>query len=731
MVVGPLAFVADGAAGLQVIDVTDPTSPQALGFVDTPGDARGVDATADGSLAVVADGALGIRVIDVSSRTAPQIVGSLDTGDARDVAMGDGFVYVADFSGSLRAVDLADPASPAVSGSTPLSLGGRLHDVVLAGGFTFGADVLFVNGVPIVDVRAPATPVARFILDFRAFRDDNGTGIAADGSHVYLTASRSILENGSSGTTRLYIGQYLSVDDVGGIPPTVGITSPAPGDTVIEGTSLTISVDAQDDFIVQRVEFLVDGAVVATDTTAPYETTIVAPGGAGFVTLEARAVDSAGNVGTSSAVSIGIVPDPGTTVEGFVTLPDGAPAAGAEVSAFGLSATADSLGFFSLAGLPTIAGAIVVNASLEVEGERFFGSSAALPPLPAGVVDAGTIVLSEARFEEELGNNLFQSDDDSDLIVFSEGFSFPFFGSERSSIFVNSNGNLTFGGGDTTFDPAVPSGVVSGLARISPLYTDLNPSAAFIPGSGVFVNQHPDRLVVTWNRVPQFGEGGDNTFQTVLFADGRIQFGYNGLTADGFGNGFGSDTLDISVAVSPGGSPTLRTADYSTEAPFSRIASEAILENFNIDGSFDLTAASCSSRPTATAATTSASCRHRHPPASRSCAARWSTPPARRWRAAWWSPRAPPRAASNCRPSRTPRDPLRSPGCRWVDSSASRPTTAPPASAPGGSGWSRQAPSTRCSSSRRRRRPRSRSDRAAALRAPAGLRLAGVCIAVA
>ncbi len=62
-------------------------------------------------------------------------------------------------------------------------------------------------------------------------------------------------------------------------------------------------------------------------------------------------------------------------------------------------------------------------------------------------------------------------------------------------------------------------------------------------------------MVVTWNRLPQFGEGGDNTFQAILFADGRLQFGYNGLTADGFGVGFSSDTLDIAVGSSPGGSP--------------------------------------------------------------------------------------------------------------------------------------------------------------------------------
>ena len=39
-VVGTTAYVADGDSGLQVIDVSNPASPQIIGSVDTPGYAR-------------------------------------------------------------------------------------------------------------------------------------------------------------------------------------------------------------------------------------------------------------------------------------------------------------------------------------------------------------------------------------------------------------------------------------------------------------------------------------------------------------------------------------------------------------------------------------------------------------------------------------------------------------------------------------------------------------------
>ncbi len=50
---GTYAYVADGASGLQVIDITNPASPQIVGSVDTPGYAMGV--AVSGTYAYVAD----------------------------------------------------------------------------------------------------------------------------------------------------------------------------------------------------------------------------------------------------------------------------------------------------------------------------------------------------------------------------------------------------------------------------------------------------------------------------------------------------------------------------------------------------------------------------------------------------------------------------------------------------------------------------------------------------
>jgi hypothetical protein len=83
--------------------------------------------------------------------------------------------------------------------------------------------------------------------------------------------------------------------------PTVSLTSP--GTTVSDTVALT--ADASDNQGVVEVRFLVDGALIASDTTAPYsidwDTTT---SGNGQVTLTAEADDAAGNTGVSADVVV-------------------------------------------------------------------------------------------------------------------------------------------------------------------------------------------------------------------------------------------------------------------------------------------------------------------------------------------------------------------------------------------------------------------------------------------
>ena len=97
---GTHAYVADDYSGLQVIDITNPASPQIVGSVDTPGGA--MDVAVSGTYAYVADDRNGLQVIDVTNPMSPSIVGAVDPGSSGKVACSDAYVYLVGLSIGLR-----------------------------------------------------------------------------------------------------------------------------------------------------------------------------------------------------------------------------------------------------------------------------------------------------------------------------------------------------------------------------------------------------------------------------------------------------------------------------------------------------------------------------------------------------------------------------------------------------------------------------------------------------
>jgi LysM repeat protein len=136
------------------------------------------------------------------------------------------------------------------------------------------------------------------------------------------------------------------------------------------------------------------------------------------------------------------------------------------------------------------------------------------------------------------GQFLPLADDDAIFVRFPDDFHFRFFGNiHPTGVWVNSNGNLTFDQGDTTFSPTLDQ-LVEGPPRIAALWTDLLPPGA-PPSGGVFAGGFIDpvlnctRFAVTWDRVPFFFTEAYNTVQVILNPDGTIQICFFGLAAVG------------------------------------------------------------------------------------------------------------------------------------------------------------------------------------------------------
>ncbi|MHB8158144.1 MAG: LVIVD repeat-containing protein, partial [Desulfocucumaceae bacterium] len=71
------AYIADGSAGLRIIDIKNPYSFIEVGCYDTPGNANKVYIS--GNYAYIADGITGIQIVDISDPFFPALKGSYDT----------------------------------------------------------------------------------------------------------------------------------------------------------------------------------------------------------------------------------------------------------------------------------------------------------------------------------------------------------------------------------------------------------------------------------------------------------------------------------------------------------------------------------------------------------------------------------------------------------------------------------------------------------------------------
>lgn len=92
--------------------------------------------------------------------------------------------------------------------------------------------------------------------------------------------------------------------------PTVSITAPSPGSTLIAPAQVTISANAGDnDGTVSKVEFFLNGIKLGEDTTAPYTMTWNTAA-AGDYTLTAKATDNSGLTAISLPVNITVAKPP-------------------------------------------------------------------------------------------------------------------------------------------------------------------------------------------------------------------------------------------------------------------------------------------------------------------------------------------------------------------------------------------------------------------------------------
>eukprot|EP00873_Tetraselmis_striata_P029444 jgi/Tetstr1/449708/TSEL_036776.t1 len=130
----------------------------------------------------------------------------------------------------------------------------------------------------------------------------------------------------------------------------------------------------------------------------------------------------------------------------------------------------------------------------------------------------GSITIAYAAVSEKMDEIDLGDDDYKELAL---GFDFSYFGRTFDSVFVGSNGYLTFDEGDRSYSASTEQH--HALFRISGLFTDLDPSDE---DCTLRVYQDDNTFAVMCTNIRDYGQqdGPHNSFLVVLREDGSITF---------------------------------------------------------------------------------------------------------------------------------------------------------------------------------------------------------------
>jgi hypothetical protein len=345
-----IAVVTTNTGGLHFVDVGDPTKLNVLrsvsgnasqvevgggrAFVTSGSNLRAYDLlsgdllqsistgsntltglSVDGTALFTMESGNTLRAFDVSGGTiAPRDTLAMPVGGGK-VFVGNGVAYVggsAFGAGGFASANVADlnaltllsgPDNTALGGTAFASSGGRFGVAVGHSDFVQGA----FRALDVVDISDPANTgnfITRINLPERPLGVVLGSGFA-------------FVADGAAG---LQLINFASADAQGVAPvANLAVTSldidPAtPGVQVQEGTAIRLHPAITEDVQLAKVDLLLNGIVVASDISFPFDVSTLAPAigslvGGPNANLQVRATDTGGNTTVSAPAQITLVPD--------------------------------------------------------------------------------------------------------------------------------------------------------------------------------------------------------------------------------------------------------------------------------------------------------------------------------------------------------------------------------------------------------------------------------------
>ncbi|GEM_PF-1464828 len=244
-VAGGRAFVGTDGSGLWVVDVSVPDAPRLLGRFGYEDELAVLGLLAeDERLYVATEGAL--YILDLASGEVPHLLGALEAPEVLDaprhMAKGGPYLFLADPSLGLTAVDVSAPRRPVVAGQWEAFVEG----VAARGEMLYATE--HALGVVMVDVRLPSRPRVVGTQEL----PDLGFGLAVEGNTVYVA-------NGLAGL------QVVESRPTGALAPRATLEFPG-------GYARDVALDARGYVYVA----LQDGGLAVVDVSTPSAPRLVA-----------------------------------------------------------------------------------------------------------------------------------------------------------------------------------------------------------------------------------------------------------------------------------------------------------------------------------------------------------------------------------------------------------------------------------------------------------------------
>jgi len=177
---GNFVYIATVADGFYVADISDIENPVMVGHRVIPGNPLVWDSDYQGNFAYLAGAGNGLIVIDFSHPANP-VIKATYPGMTTGLCVRDTLAFVASSGGSMKILNIKDPATISLLGSC--SLAGNPNRVTVSGSYAYIANsTTDQGGINVVDISVPSSPVLTMTYPgFQTFIAGKGNSVASTG----------------------------------------------------------------------------------------------------------------------------------------------------------------------------------------------------------------------------------------------------------------------------------------------------------------------------------------------------------------------------------------------------------------------------------------------------------------------------------------------------------------------------------------------------------------------